>query len=775
MPSARDVSTVYAAIAALTPAERLLLGYSLTGARHDEEVAAYAIANALHRRGFAGGVARGALTLLLLGAADEAGFEVRGQFVKPRGAAVTTHARALRARITAAIEASFPVEDHEGDVIPVEAPPAKLPQARSAAPSRAPAAPARAAPSRAPAAPPPRAASPASRTSPASATPARSAPSAATPPPRAAAPPAPARPASTPTVVSPPVDFAPVDASRIAAIFAGPRSDAASVSLAIRAHALSSAADFQDLLGLSTLRGVDPHVYQTETVRRVLRVLRGRALLADEVGLGKTIEALMILREYQLRGMARRALVIAPPALIAHWVGELEGKAGLVARTTDDPRFRDDPEGFFRDDGVIVASLSLLRAARHAPAVQAAPWDIVVVDEAHHVKNRQTAGWKLVDGIKSRFLLLLTATPVETDLEEIYNLVTVLKPGQLTTPAEFRRQFVDAKDPTKPRDAERLRRLLGDVMVRNTRAQSGLALPPRYVSTVAVDPGDAEREVYDATVALLRAHATDAKARLVTSTLLLEAGSSPDALRGTLTRMAAGGKHGASLRDGAARLARLVERVDGSKKLDALLDIVRATEGKVLVFTRFRDTIDHVARGLRAAGADVALFHGGLRADEKQAALARFRAGTKVLLATDVGGEGQNLQFCQTLVNFDLPWNPMLIEQRIGRLHRMGQAGEVRVFNLCARGTAEDKVLDVLDRRLHLFELVVGEMDMVLGNLGDEKDLEERILELYATAEGDDDVARGFDRIASELASARGRYEKTRALDEALFRADFEA
>jgi hypothetical protein len=99
----------------------------------------------------------------------------------------------------------------------------------------------------------------------------------------------------------------------------------------------------------------------------------------------------------------------------------------------------------------------------------------------------------------------------------------------------------------------------------------------------------------------------------------------------------------------------------------------------------------------------------------------------------------------------------------------------VRVFNLCARGTVEDRVLDVLDRRLHLFELVVGEMDMVLGNLGDERDLEERILELYATAQGDDDVARGFDRLADEIRTARHQYERVRAVDEALFRSDFEA
>jgi superfamily II DNA or RNA helicase len=704
------------------PADMLVLGYALVSRGGAVEAPAFVIAEALRRAGIARATGSGELTVRLLEAAGAAGFEKRDHFVRPRDPRAAAHrAKELLAPPRGAARPA-----------PSTTPPPTLhvrPRAESkTAAERAPET--SGAPLVWPAAPP---------------------------------------------LTSAPISFAPLDTKQLAAVFGGPRAGAGDVSLALRAHALSAAAEFQDLLGLTTLRGVDSHSYQTETVRRVLRVLRGRALLADEVGLGKTIEALMVLREYQLRGMARRALVLAPPALVRHWAGELEGKANLGARTTEDARLRDDPDGFWRDEGVVVASLALARAGRHAAAVQAAPWDLVIVDEAHHVKNRHTAGWKLVDGIKSRFLLLLTATPVETDLEEIYNLVTLLKPGQLTTPAEFRRQFVDVKDAATPRDPERLRRLLADVMVRNTRAQSGLALPPRYVSTIAVDAGDAERAVYDSVVALLRAHADDPKARLVTSTLLLEAGSSPDALRATLAKIAAGERHAASMRDGAARIARLLAKVEGSRKLDALIEIQRASEGGVLVFTRFRETLDHIARGLRATGIDPPLFHGGMRADERQGSLARFRAGAKVLVATDVGGEGQNLQFCQTLVNFDLPWNPMRIEQRIGRLHRMGQTGDVRVFNLCAHGTVEDRVLDVLDRRLHLFELVVGEMDMVLGSLDDERDLEERILDLYASAKSDDDVARGFDRIAGELATARGRYEKVRALDEALFRTDFEA
>jgi len=120
-----------------------------------------------------------------------------------------------------------------------------------------------------------------------------------------------------------------------------------------------------------------------------------------------------------------------------------------------------------------------------------------------------------------------------------------------------------------------------------------------------------------------------------------------------------------------------------------------------------------------------------------------------------------------------LPWNPMVIEQRIGRLHRMGQTEEVRVFNLCARGTVEERVLDVLDRRVHLFELVVGETDMVLGNLTDERDLEERILDLCVHSRSESEIDAGFEAIAQEILAARGRYEKAKALDEAMFGKEF--
>jgi SNF2 family DNA or RNA helicase len=553
-----------------------------------------------------------------------------------------------------------------------------------------------------------------------------------------------------------------LDAGRLVALLEGPPCSLARLRHGIHAHRLAGAESFTELLSMARLVGVERHSYQIETVHRVLRALRGRALLSDEVGLGKTIEALMVLLEYQLRGMAKRVLVLAPPALVPQWVGELATKAGISARTTDR-----DGDALWRGDGVVVASLATARMQRTAPAVQAEPWDLVIVDEAHRVKRRGSSSWKLVDGLRSRFLLLLTATPIETELEELYQLVTLLKPGQFATPAAFRKRFVDPTNPTSPKNREALRELLGEVMVRNTRASCGLKLPPRYVSTVVIEPADDERALYAAAMSALRA-ATEPRVRRTAGLLLLEAGSSPAAARGTLDKLAG---------DASFAAVALAARGQETRKGRALVDIVRTGgAAQVLVFTRYRATARWLVDLLAKERVTHAAVHGDLSGADKQVALAAFRAGeVQVLVSTDVGSEGHNLQHCHRLVNFDLPWNPMVIEQRIGRLHRFGQTTEVEVFNLCARGSMEERILGVLHERVRLFELVVGEMDMVIGNLTDEADLEERVLALCAGASSDAAVDDGLTAIGNELLAARGRYDEIRELDQALFGKEFEA
>lgn len=569
---------------------------------------------------------------------------------------------------------------------------------------------------------------------------------------------------------------------RLRGALAQPPSTLARQQLALRAFQLRLRDQFDELLCLSRLTRVRKLDYQVETVLKVLRTFRGRALLADEVGLGKTIEAGMLIAEFVMRGMARRTLVIVPAALVGQWRAELEEKFELAVHSSDEVSFRSDPERAWREAaGVVVASLQLVRSARHAALVREQKWDLVVVDEAHHVKNRDTAGYQLIDALKSRYLLLLTATPVENSLDELYNLVTLLKPGQLATPAAFRREFLAKGDPFSPRNRDKLRGLLAEVMIRNTRALAGRAieLPPRFARTVIIEPNEAERSLYAAVLSAIRKEfPRGAGRRMALRALLEQAGSSAEAVCESLERASEGGAGALPQQRELMRAARAACGAQSSKfarLLELMATTARQSPGsKFLVFTRFRATLDAVSEGLTRAGIVHCTFHGGMSGADKDAAVARLRDEVSVMVATEVGGEGRNLQFANVLVNYDLPWNPMKIEQRIGRLHRIGQTREVHVYSFCARGSAEDRMLDVLDRRIHLFELVIGEVDMILGRSLQEQEFEDRIFEILARAATDAEVQTGFDALADELARARADYEKVRALDEALFKRDFE-
>lgn len=544
--------------------------------------------------------------------------------------------------------------------------------------------------------------------------------------------------------------------------------------LARQAAHLAQADQFDNLICLNTLRGVEHYAYQVETVRKVMRSFRGRVLLADEVGLGKTVEAGMILKEYLLRGMVKKALILTPPALTSQWIEELETKFQIKAVSTDHSGMRQDPERFWRENNLIVASLALARNKRHRPLLSGIGFDMVIVDEAHHVKNDRTVGWKLINELKSRFLLLLSATPVENNLMDLFSLVTLLKPGQLGTKTAFRRRFVLRGDPTRPRNRARLRDLIGRVMIRNTRALADIKLPPRHATTVLVEGVPAEQELYTRLTDLVRTGFQRGMNRLSLGMLLQEAGSSPGAVRKTLLKLSVNDRVDADLKKEMARLAGLCDYVPHTSKTTRLLELLKVSGEKVMVFSRFTATLEEIAKRLSEEKVGFSRFHGGMSARDKDQAVERFQNGTPVMLCSEIGGEGRNLQFCSTMVNFDLPWNPMKIEQRIGRIHRIGQTRPVHVYNLCAHKTAEHHILEVLDKRINLFELVIGEVDLVLGQTKNEAEFEERILDIYGKSQTHDDVATAFDRLGDELLAARNQYDKIKQLDADLFSTDYE-
>jgi SNF2 family DNA or RNA helicase len=218
----------------------------------------------------------------------------------------------------------------------------------------------------------------------------------------------------------------------------------------------------------------------------------------------------------------------------------------------------------------------------------------------------------------------------------------------------------------------------------------------------------------------------------------------------------------------------LAGSINWSDKGAKLAEMLTARPGKAVVFTEFLPTLDHLQRVCQEHGISYSLFSGELSRAEKDAAIARFRDQTQVLLSTGSGGEGRNLQFADTIVNFDLPWNPMRIEQRVGRVHRIGQDRDVFVFNFCQEGTVEEQLLRVLHDKINMFELVIGEMDAILGTLDDERDFADIVMDLWLSGRESGHVEQAFEDLAARLIDAKKEHVKVQELDESLFARDFE-
>lgn len=527
---------------------------------------------------------------------------------------------------------------------------------------------------------------------------------------------------------------------------------------------------FDELLCLPTLTGVEAHWYQIETVRKVLKQYRGRVLLADEVGLGKTVEAGMVVKEYMLRGMADRLLVLAPAALVGQWREEMAQKFSIDCATTHDPLFRADPDAFWAQPRLI-ASIAGARRKEHAERLALHTFDVVVVDEAHHLRDQASASYRLVGALQKRFLLLLSATPVQNNLIELYNLLTLLQPGIFRTPKDFRAAYMVPGKPREPANRDRLRDLMRGVMVRNTRALAALRMPRRHASTIRVTPGPAEAACYEDLTAMVRRAAQDGQARLAVQHLLAAAGSSPAAAAAALARFAE--RHPGA--QGWAALRQRYRAIGAGAKQDALIRLLAQNPAeKKLVFIHHRDSMTQLAGLLRARGLDPLVFDGSMSGPEKDEAVAGFRDRASLLLCSESGGEGRNLQFCNTLINFDIPWNPMAIEQRIGRIDRLGQTREVFVFNLVAAGTIEDAMLRILDEKINMFELVVGEVGAILGEIDDQVEFSSLVLDawLQTTQEA---RALAFAALEKQVLEAQRQYEDAKQLDDALFGNDLDA
>lgn len=441
-----------------------------------------------------------------------------------------------------------------------------------------------------------------------------------------------------------------------------------------------------------------------------------RVLLADAVGLGKTIQAGLVLAELFARGLSERALVLTPPGLRAQWRGELANRFGIDAAEVDHAALSAlccaQPVGVnaWASAAVVISSIDLLKRPEHLSAVSGIPIDVLVVDEAHHLTpgtDRGAAVARLASACP--WVILLTATPHSGD-EGAYRFLESIGSIGADRLTIFRRSALEVARPVRRRS-----RLCA---VATSAAEAAmLRATGAYADAIWRGRGVDDHAAQLVAIVLARRAASSAAALLKTlqRRLLLMTGEAEpkqtplpwdewderdDVEADALLRVP-------GLHDPAEERARLEELLELARSACAnpskpawIRRLLGRTREPAIVFSEYRDTIEDLA--LRLSGEQVAVLHGGSRAAERRAAVEAFVGGSRrVLLATDAAGEGLNLQArCRLVVNAELPWNPVRLEQRAGRVDRLGQRRTVHALHLIHRGSIEDRVLAVLHRRI---------------------------------------------------------------------------
>ena len=456
---------------------------------------------------------------------------------------------------------------------------------------------------------------------------------------------------------------------------------------------------------------IDLMPHQLEPALAILRGHGCRVLLADEVGLGKTVQAALIFAELHERGWADRMLILTPAGLREQWTAELGDRFALAAAIVDAAEGRrraaELPVGLNPWDTtpIAIASIDYVKRPEVLPAVSACRWDVVIIDEAHNVAgdtDRYDAAASLAR--RAAYVLLLTATPHSGDRGSFASLCGIgARDGDPLV--VFRRSRSDVGH-GRPRRIHRL-------LVRPSADEARMhALLARFARAVRGEHGD--RAALGLSVlekrALSSAHSlAQSVTRRLAALAAGESADDPPAFQYALPWDASGELDpadeppswdrsiGLADRRREERLLRAVGDAaraasQDESKIRALRRLLRRTGEPALVFTEYRDTLMHLRERI---GRPAAVLHGGLDRGERAAAIAGFASGgCRILLATDAAGEGLNLHHpCRLVINLELPWNPMRLEQRIGRVDRIGQRRAVHAVHLIARHTGEPRIL----------------------------------------------------------------------------------
>jgi len=586
---------------------------------------------------------------------------------------------------------------------------------------------------------------------------------------------------------------------------------------------------------------VDLNPHQIEAALFAFRSpLSNGVILADEVGLGKTIEAGIVMAQYWAE-RKRKILLIVPASLRNQWRGELDDKFYLKSIILDGKNYNlEKKQGsinpFNRESEIVICSYQF--AAKNQRDLVDTKWDLVVIDEAHKLrsvyKKTNVLGNTLKNALKGRKKLLLTATPLQNSLLELYGLVSIIDNHVFGDVKTFKEMYVNV-DNEDIRN-HYLKKRISPFCKRTLRKQVVEYVP--YTRRIPIlkkyEPSKEEELLYNKVAEYLKSEKLyalpNSQRKLMTMVLWKLLASSSFAIAGTLKslimrleEMLEGIEVDLELED-YDHLNELIEEWDEEevdeyftkvddrdeikKELEQLREYLRLAEKitinakgqnllqalekgfakaeeigakrKAVIFTESKRTQEYLFNLLtlngykdrivflngsnndsgskqiynawmeKHRGEDV--ISGSKQADMKSAIVEAFRDEASILIGTEAAAEGINLQFCSLLVNYDLPWNPQRIEQRIGRCHRYGQKNDVVVINfLNINNQAEQRVYEILDQKFKLFDGVFGSSDEVLGSIESGIDFERRIIEIYQNARDTETIKRSFDKIQDEL------------------------
>lgn len=558
--------------------------------------------------------------------------------------------------------------------------------------------------------------------------------------------------------------------------------------------------------------------------------LRKGVILADEVGLGKTIEAGIVIAQtwFEKKG---KVLIIAPAALLKQWQCELLEKFGLESTILDRRAYNQKAKQGYKNPVKAIESNILICSYQMCSAVcqdiRESKIDLVVIDEAHKLRNVHNEKSLTANNIKFAVehfkKVLLTATPIQNNLMDLYGLSSIIDEDLFGDKAVFRYNYIKNLDENEVELEYRLKNVLHRTL--RNQVQPYIQFTNRIPKTFTFELTDVEKQVYERIRALLNTSEEEsylipkAQRHLLVLILCKLMGSSMHSIVFTLEKMksrllALKNKESYVQNDfeefdiedeefdvdeqpvydeidiekldaeikNLDEIIALADSVVDESKYAALLNALQysfshlrelGAEEKVLIFTESRRTQDYLYESLVKDGyGEVLLYNGTNNSNESKmiydewiskhpeslknnrsvnmraAILERFKETGKILIATEAGAEGLNLQFCSLVINYDLPWNPQRVEQRIGRCHRFGQKYDVAVINFISSGNAvEQRIYELLHGKFRLFEEILGSSDTILGTLEDGKDIENAIVDIYASCRTTEEINAAFDAL----------------------------